>query len=160
MHALVTDRFNASTQTISGLSAEDRFEIVELCHRFDHAINRMDQAATGPMFASSASLITPKGPVEGRDAIVAFFTSVAPLAKGNRHLTVDIVVDPAKMVSGLPSARAASYRLLITAVAPTSLVASGTIDDEFIKENGTWKFVSRKFVMDAPSPDAIASQSK
>lgn len=153
MHASHHACCNPHVQVRSSLSAEDRFAIMELCHRFDHAINRTDQDATGTLFASSAILHTPKGDVNGPDAIVDFFKSVAPMAKGNRHLTLDIVITG----EGMGKATAKSYRLLVKASAPTMLVASGTIEDHVVKENdGMWRFASRKFIMDAPAEPAPA----
>jgi hypothetical protein len=134
------------------LSADDRLAILDLVHRFDHAINQLDQAAAGAMFTAQGALHTPKGAMQGREAIVAYFKAVEHMAKGNRHLTSNVVideVDPAPTAS--KTARAYSYRLLVKASAPTALVASGTIEDELTLENGHWRFASRKFLMDAPA---------
>lgn len=142
-------------QAFSKLTPEDRLDITELCHRFDQAINRADHTAAGKLFAAHAQVHHPRGTVQGTENIVAYFKSVGPMAKGNRHLTVDMVIDPSDSGN---RATATSYRLLHKAALPTMLLASGTIEDEFVKEDGSWHFLVRKFIMDPPVTPPAAAQ--
>eukprot|EP00195_Chlamydomonas_chlamydogama_P013557 CAMPEP_0202891530 /NCGR_PEP_ID=MMETSP1392-20130828/1570_1 /ASSEMBLY_ACC=CAM_ASM_000868 /TAXON_ID=225041 /ORGANISM="Chlamydomonas chlamydogama, Strain SAG 11-48b" /LENGTH=172 /DNA_ID=CAMNT_0049575311 /DNA_START=148 /DNA_END=666 /DNA_ORIENTATION=- len=138
---------SANSHATKAFTAEDRINIVELCHRFDHAINNLDQPAAGILFHKDGVLHTPRGKMTGQQEIVNFFKSVEPMAKGKRHLTVNIVVDPESDVS----ARAHSYRLLAVANCPSTLAASGTIEDHLVKVDGKWWFAERRFVMDPPA---------
>jgi len=131
----------------NSLSTEDKLNIMELCHRFDRAINLGDEAKVGTLFHDNASVCTPKGTVVGREKLVEYFNSCKPLAKGNRHLTCDILVEP----DGEQGAVATSYRILHKASSPPALVATGIIEDRLVQVDGEWKFASRKFIMDPPS---------
>lgn len=97
--------------------------------------------------------------VKGPEQLVSYFISCQPLARGNRHLTLNILFQDAP--PGAPdnggaaarTARASSYRLLHRASNPTALVASGTIEDEFVwsEEGRRWQFLRRFFAMDPPA---------
>jgi hypothetical protein len=92
-------------------------------------------------------LHTPKASVRGRSNLAAYFESTEPLARGNRHLTTNVLVEPHQL-----GARASSYRILHRACVPPALVASGTIEDLLARgEGGAWRFVSRRFAMDPPA---------
>lgn len=117
------------------------------------AINKLDPAATAPMFAKKAQLHNPKGTFHGVENIVAFLKSVEPMAKGNRHLTCDVVID--ELEEGL--ARASSYRMLIKASTPSALLLSGTIEDKVVYEDGHWKFLERRFMIDPPAAGPAAA---
>jgi hypothetical protein len=73
------------------------------------------------------------------------------MARGNRHLTCNLVIDAA--APGGRAARASAYRLLHRAANPPALLASGTIEDEVVKSDadGRWRFARRRFVMDPPA---------
>lgn len=106
------------------------------------------------MFAADAEVHHPKGSVRGADNLVEYFKAMAPLAAGNRHLTLNLVVEAAR--AGGRGARARAYRLLHRASSPPALLASGTIEDEFVKgeADGRWRFARRRFVMDPPAAAA------
>lgn len=132
------------------LSAEDRFAIMDLCHRFDHAINAGHQATMGQFFTADAEVHHPKGVVKGVDGLVAYFKACEPLARGSRHLTCNVVIEAA--ADGGREARALAYRLLHRAASPPTLLASGTIEDELVKSaDGRWRFAKREFRMDPPA---------
>ncbi|GBF93739.1 hypothetical protein Rsub_06071 [Raphidocelis subcapitata] len=140
------------------LSVEDRLDIMELCNRFDAAINNGQQQALGQFFADDAEVHHPKGVVAGVDALLSYFRACEPLARGNRHLTCNIVVEPAPD-GAAGRARASAYRLLHRAANPPALLASGTIEDELVKsaKDGRWRFARRRFVMDPPAAGAAAA---
>jgi hypothetical protein len=113
----------------NSLSTEDKLNIMELCHRFDRAINLGDEAKVGNLFHENGSVISPKGTVVGREQLVEYFNTCKPLAKGNRHLTCDILVEP----DGEQGAVATSYRILHKATSPPALVATGIIEDKLVQ---------------------------
>lgn len=129
------------------LSTEDRLEIIDLCHKFDHILNQGSQDMLGELFAPDAQVITPKGTVKGVGPILEYFHSCKPLAAGNRHLTCDILVE----ADGVRSAKATAYRLLHKCCSPPVLLASGTIEDKLTSINGEWRFSQRVFNMDPPA---------
>uniref|UniRef100_A0A7S0RF83 SnoaL-like domain-containing protein n=1 Tax=Chlamydomonas leiostraca TaxID=1034604 RepID=A0A7S0RF83_9CHLO len=149
------------TSTVAtALTAEDRVNIMELCHRFDRAINQLDQAAAVALFLPEAKLHTPRGVVTGAPNILAFFKSVEPMARGNRHLTLNMVIDEAPVtVDGAQAcAHAHGYRMLHKAAAPPLLMATGLIEDVLVKTGeGQWRFAERKFIMDPPAEAPAAS---
>ncbi|KAI8477022.1 MAG: FIST N domain-containing protein [Monoraphidium minutum] len=130
---------------------------------FDHLINQGQQQALGDLFASDAEVHHPKGVTKGAGSLVDYFIACRPMAQGNRHLTLNILlhdIDAAAAAGagepGAPpprrTARASSYRLLHRASNPPALLASGTIEDEFVmEEGGGWRFARRRFVMDPPA---------
>lgn len=120
--------------------------------RFDAAINSGQQHALGQFFADDAEVHHPRGVVAGADALLDYFRACEPLARGNRHLTCNVVVEPSPD-GAAGRARAFAYRLLHRAANPPVLLASGTIEDELVKsaKDGRWRFVRRRFVMDPPA---------
>jgi hypothetical protein len=137
---------------VNALSAEDKLHVTELCYKFDMLINKHNQAALAELFVDYAEVHTPKASIKGSSNLVQYFKSVEPLAKGNRHMTTNVLVesDPA-------GARAYSYRILHKACMPPALMATGTIEDLLVKQNGVWKFASRRFIMDPPAAPPAAA---
>lgn len=89
--------------------------------------------------------------MKGVDQLVAYFKAMEPMARGNRHLTLNLIIDSAAPGGG--AARVIAHRLLHRASAPPALLASGTIQDEVVKspEDGRWRFAARRFTMDPPA---------
>lgn len=129
------------------LNAEDKLEIMELCYRFDNAMNVSDSSMALDLFAKDAKLQSPKGTAVGHPALKEYLKAVEAMAKGNRHLTSNIMIE-----GGNERAHASSYRILHKASAPPMLLATGTIEDTLVKIDGEWKFQERRFYMDAPPP--------
>lgn len=130
------------------LTAEDRLDIMELCHRFDHALNNGQQESVGVFFAPDAEMHTPVISVKGVPNVVQYLKSVEHMAKGNRHLTANIMIEADLEQPG--EARVMAYRLLHKACMPPVLLASGGIEDRVVLVDGQWKFASRRFIMDLP----------
>jgi hypothetical protein len=95
---------------------------------------------------------TPKASVKGSSNLAAYFKSTEPLARGNRHLTTNVLVDAHPQ-----GARTSSYRVLHKACTPPVLLATGTIEDVVSKKGGSWRFVSRRFLMDPPAAQTAAA---
>jgi hypothetical protein len=100
--------------------------------------------------------------VSGVEELTAYFKACEPLARGNRHLTCNVVIEAvAPGGNGEPTAaRAFAYRLLHRATNPPALLASGTIEDELVKStaDGRWRFAWRRFMMDPPAGGSEAQQ--
>jgi hypothetical protein len=111
------------------LSTEDKLHIMELCHRFDRAVNMGELEKVSQCFTEKGLVQSPKGTVQGRQQLVEYFTSTRPFAEGNRHLTCNIIVEP----DGEQGAVATSYRILHKATNPPGLIASGIIEDKLVQ---------------------------
>lgn len=113
----------------NSLSTEDKLHIMELCHRFDRAVNMGELEKVSQCFTDKGVVQSPKGTVQGRQQLVEYFKSTRPLAEGNRHLTCNIIVEP----DGEQGAVATSYRILHKATNPPGLIASGIIEDKLVQ---------------------------
>lgn len=118
-------------------------------------------AALGPRRTASPATasaraqyaLNTQGVVKGAEQLVAYFQAMAPLAQGNRHLTLNLIVEGGGAAGGAASARARACRLLHRAACPPALLASGVIEDELVKcgADGRWRFARRRFLMDPPA---------
>ena len=108
-----------------------------------------------------------QGMVKGPEQLVSTFVSCQPLARGNRHLTHNMFFHdaPGAAAAGAApaaarTARASSYRLLHRASNPPAVLATGTIEDDFVwsEEGRRWQFLRRQFVMDPPAMAPEAQQ--
>lgn len=149
-------RLAAAHFTEFSLTADDKLDIMELCHKFDATINAGQQDKLGSFFAPEAEVITPAGQVKGLPAILEYFDRCRPLAQGKRHLTSNIIVE----ADGVNAARVSAYRILHAATNPPTLLAAGTIEDRLVSVNGEWRFVQRKFLMDPPAAAAAPQQQQ
>lgn len=153
---IVTERYKQlnhfSAICTRALSSEDKVAITELCYKFDHAINKHDLAAAVELFSPEGEVHSPKGVVKGASQLLQYFKMVEPLARGNRHVTLNTIVSPDK--NG--TAKVASYRLLHKACNPPLIVAAGVIEDIVVFENEQWKFAERRFIMDPPAQPPAA----
>jgi SnoaL-like domain len=136
------------------MTAEDKLDVIQVCHEFDAVLNGGDYSELSRLWAPDGTLTVEPGvpgapprSISGVPAIMEYFASVKGRAAGNRHLTANIIVHP----DGPNTARACGYRLLHRAACPPALIASGLIKDHLVKgSNGEWRFQSRHFVMDPP----------
>lgn len=135
--------------TTRALSAEDRLGISDLCFEFDEAVNAHDLDAVVSLFSENGEVHSPKGSVQGSTALLQYFKMVEPMARGNRHLTSNVRVKPESEWKAVVH----SYRILHRACNPPALIASGKIEDVVVREGDTWKFASRRFIMD---PSVVA----
>lgn len=144
---------------VDAITPEDHLAIIDLLYWFDKTLNDGNQHKLGQLFTGEAEVHHPKGKVKGVDQLVEYFKSCAPLARGNRHLTLHPMVEPVPGAGG-HAAYINSYRLLHRAAMPPVLLATGTIEDEVVKSkvDGRWRFLNRRFVMDPPSASAEQQQ--
>jgi hypothetical protein len=178
----------SSTATATAkLSPADHHAVIQLIHRFDDYLNRGRHEELGVFFVEEESgngsgsgtngqvavvRVLPPGapkPVThtGVPAIVAHFRACAPLARGNRHLLLNSIVEelpPQSSSSGggegeqAPRVGVRSARLLVSATNPPALRASGVVEDVLVKTAaGEWRILSRDLLMDPPPAAAAAA---
>lgn len=126
-----------------------------------------EQAVVRVLQPGAASPVTHAGV----PAIVAFFRACAPMARGNRHLVLNSLVEalPPSPSSSRPRAGVRSARLLVSATNPPALRASGVVMDVLVRTSGggggdgdgdgdgEWRILSRDLLMDPPAPAAPAA---
>ncbi|MFI5046203.1 MAG: nuclear transport factor 2 family protein [Acidimicrobiia bacterium] len=118
-------------------TVEDRDEILQLLYRYNHAIDGGDAEAWADTFTDDAAFEAAGMAMSGRDALVAFASSVS----GLRHVVANPVID----VTG----DAASVRAYVFVYQGQALTVSGSYEDEAVRTPEGWRFAKRVFTMDA-----------
>lgn len=141
------------------LTAAERIEIERACERLVYAYSRAldlgDLAGAADFFAENGSMSRPMTPdqiIEGREAIRA---SLLTRPKGllTKHLATNILID----VESREAARGISYLTMVATTPGDGMPGGakppftapgpmyfGQFEDRFVRENGVWKFLSRR----------------
>jgi hypothetical protein len=133
------------------MSAEDRFEIAALVHRYPQLIDAGDLDGIGELF-SHATLRSGDHMIRGRDELVPMLRAMVRTYERGRtftkHLVTNLVVEVAPDRS---TATARSYVTVLQARPPDlplQVIASNRHHDRFERVDGTWRFVERVDVQD------------
>lgn len=78
----------------------DRFEIAELIYRYVDGVHENDPNIITSVFADDALLAFPRGPVQGRDDIQAYFAGGLGADKAKR-MGLDALLDVAPLISNI-----------------------------------------------------------
>lgn len=106
-----------------------------------------DHAALAQLFAAKGTYdrpFSPGYPFHGRDAIQAIFRDRPPILV--RHLVTNVLVE----VTGETTARGSNYVVMmsnhdqIDMPSTSNGIFVGGFDDEYVLEDGRWRFASRK----------------
>jgi hypothetical protein len=123
----------------------DEHEIGSLVHRYADAASRRDPAAVAGTFAIEGTWYAPElGRFEGRDAMLAFFTSM--LDGWNVFLQALMsgvtVVDPSN-----PDRAVGRWFVQETGqrAGGTNLIISGVYHDEYIRDGSAWLILHRRY---------------
>jgi hypothetical protein len=129
-----------------GLSVDDRAEILNLLGVYNYAIDFGDAAGWAACFTEHGTFESPGTLAKGRAELVAFAEGFSKQIPGARHWVNNIVVD-----GGGDSATTKAYLILYTVGGEggPKTVATGLYNDTLTKDNGAWKFTSRKVTVDA-----------
>ena len=116
--------------------------IRELCERYVDAVNRRDAADWGATWAPDAAWDLGRGPVTGRDAIVASWEAAMA---GFPHVIMWVHSGVVESVDGdRASARWYHQETLdIAGAGPT--VGMGVYRDKLVRIDGQWHFLERKY---------------
>lgn len=126
------------------LSPTDRIEIHELYARYAVHFDGGDPEAWAGVFSEHGRFLLDGQPdVVGRDALAAFARERIAQAPGIRHFTTNVVVDEAPEGTAVGQA----YALVLCKLPgePMRLRTLGSYTDELVREDGGWRFESRRF---------------
>jgi len=122
----------------------DIVAITQLVGRYNQAIDSGDGAAYAACFVADGALVGPGMEHRGTEALSTFAAAVPGQVPGVRHWVNNLVVD----VDG-DAAASTCYLLLVVGGAPPTTIASGRYWDTLRKGPDGWRFVERRFAMDA-----------
>ena len=129
------------------LASDDILAIQKLVADYNHVVDRGDGEAFAALFVDGGSLDTGFNVVKGTDELRGFADFVPNMAPGARHLVSNVSIDG--------DGDAATTRLYLQmwstagGAAETRLVISGVYEDTLRRDRGTWRFVTRKLVVDS-----------
>lgn len=124
-------------------SVEDRLEIRELVETFAAGAMRLDSETWGSTWAEDGSWMLPSldVPVQGKDNIVAIFEEKMAYVE-----SMSMISFPSALDFDGDSARGKCYcRELIYPKGADQRVIIGCFDDEYVKRDGQWYFLSRTY---------------
>jgi uncharacterized protein (TIGR02246 family) len=129
------------------LASDDILAIQKLIADYNHIVDAGDGEAFADLFTEDGSLDTGFNVVKGRDELRDFAGLVPSMAPGARHMVTNVSIDG---VGGDATARL-YLQMWQTAggAAESKLVISGRYEDTLRREDGRWRFVTRKMVPDA-----------
>jgi len=146
-HALSWQRAMAGTADVAGARLqriEDQLAIERLLMQYGAALDSRDFAAYSQLFAANGSwsggLGTFKGPATIKAAMEkAFSAPSAPAAGGSFH----VLTNPLIEVQGDRATALSRWTFFTTVEGKPTPTLAGRYEDTLIKENGSWKFLSR-----------------
>ena len=121
----------------------DRSAIIELVAAYGDAVSRRDAAAWGATWASDATWNLMGHEVAGRDAIVALWQGA--MAQFDA-VSFAAAIGPIRFDGDRATARCQTQEVLRTTEGAIRRVA-GVYDDEFVREDGEWRFARRVFAI-------------
>jgi len=127
------------------LAVADRFEILDLAARYNHAVDGGDAAAVAALFVEDGVLdADATGPIRGRDAIAAYIASRPDGWQRRRHWNNSPVIE-----GDGDEATLALYLAVVSwreTIVPRLV---GRYRDELRRVDGAWRFVRRRIDVDA-----------
>ncbi len=69
------------------ISLEDRFEIIDLCSRYNYTVDQVDGVGWADTFTADGIFHGPAGHAEGREALIAFCGELGAAFPGGMHFT-------------------------------------------------------------------------
>lgn len=136
---------------------EDKDMIRETMAAYCHELDACHFANVASLFAEDGVWTTDYGEAKGRGAIEEMLRSVVPV-KGEgpqrKHYITNIVIK----VSG-DSARSVSDYLVVRESGPDLIpVMGGTYKDEWVRQDGTWRFKRKELVHDIAGDMALKNK--
>jgi hypothetical protein len=129
------------------LASDDILAIQKLVADYNHVVDAGDGEAFAALFVDGGSLDTGFNVVKGTDELRGFADFVPNMAPGARHLVSNVSIDG----DGDTATTRLYLQMWSTAggAAETKLVISGVYEDTLRRDGGTWRFVTRKLVVDS-----------
>ena len=126
------------------LSTDDKLEIHELAHRYNHAVDSGDGPAYAGTFTEDGVMQAGDIKFEGAEALEQFANGFGKSPNSPRHVISNIIVEG----DGDHATLKAYIQMFTTENGQTQLAVIGKYDDELIKKDGKWRFVRREFTAD------------
>ncbi len=129
------------------LTTEDVLAIQKLIADYNHIVDAGDGEAFAQLFVEGASLDTGFNVVKGTDELRDFAGVVPTMAPGARHTVSNVSIDG----DGDTATSRLYLQMHATAggAAETKLMISGIYEDTLRRDGSTWKFVTRKLIVDS-----------
>lgn len=136
---------------------EDKDTIREVMAAYCHALDGCRFADVANLFVEDGVWTTDYGEAQGRNAIEEMLRSVVPV-KGEgpqrKHYIANIIIK----VDG-DSARSVSDYLVVRESGPDLIpVMGGTYKDEWVRQDGTWRFRRKELVHDISGNMALKNK--
>jgi ketosteroid isomerase-like protein len=129
---------------------EDKLAIEELIARYNHSIDSFDMTTWLDCWTEDAIFDGIGKYLVGKTAITEFANSYATTygarMPSGRHFTVNI----ASKINGDVATATSYLQLWSTGEKGAKIAFTGVYSDQFRKEQGQWRFSSRRMVMDVP----------
>ncbi len=126
-------------------AADEKDAIREVMARYAQALDACDFAGVAGLFAEDGEWTTTYGAARGRREIEALLTGNVPKpgeGPQRKHYITNIIVtlegDRARAVS--------DYLVIRQSVGGLIPVMGGTYKDQFVKQDGTWRFARKELV--------------
>ena len=128
-------------------ATDDILAIQKLVADYNHLVDAGEGDAFADLFVDGGSLDTGFNVVKGRDELRDFAAFVPNMAPGARHLVSNVSIDG----DGTEATTRLYLQMWSTAggAAESKLVISGRYEDTLRRDDGTWRFVTRKLVVDS-----------
>ena len=129
------------------LATDDILAIQKLIADYNHIVDAGEGEAFARLFVDGGSLDTGFNVVKGGDELRDFAAFVPTMAPGSRHMVANVSIDG----DGDTATSKLYLQMYSTAggAAATKLVISGRYEDTLRRDDGTWRFVTRKLIPDA-----------
>ncbi len=128
------------------LATDDILAIQKLIADYNHVVDAGDGEAFAQLFVDSGSLDTGFNVVKGANELRDFAAFVPTMAPGARHIATNVSIDG----DGDTATSKLYLQMYSTAGggAETKLVISGRYEDTLRRDGDSWRFVTRKLIVD------------
>jgi uncharacterized protein (TIGR02246 family) len=129
------------------LATDDILAIQKLIADYNHAVDAGDGPTFAAMFVDGGSLDSGFNVLKGHDELRDFAGMVPTIAPGARHFVSNVSIDG----DGDDATARLYLQMWATAggAAESKLVISGRYEDTLKRDDGTWRFVTRKMIPDS-----------
>lgn len=136
---------------------EDKDAIRETMAAYCHALDACRFAEVASLFSENAVWTTDYGEAKGRKAIEELFRSVVPVKSEGpqrKHYITNIII----RVDGDRATSVSDYLVVREDGSNLIPVMGGTYRDQWVRENGTWRFARKELQHDIAGDMALKNR--